>query len=1012
MKHYFAVAWVILLAVTTRPVGAVTIDVTHAFKMRDLTSDYQHFQDSTNQLGPEAVAARPDEWGPVEGKSLSAGATHWLRFNMKNDGDEARPFVCEFEYALLDYVSFFQPQPSGKFVEERSGDAIPFSQRRNSFRTHVFFSVVPAHSETTFYVTVRTASFPTLSSAVWDPDEFARSHSFNENIFASLYGMLLALLLYNCFLYVQTRERAFLIYNVFVSLDLMLYTTWNGFGFQHFWPNSLYFENVAMPVLLVAIMVAAQAFAYEFLNLKASRPFFKAVTISLLVAGIPTAPLIFVLDTRTATAASMIYLLVTSFSLCIAGCYTALKRYRPGYFFALAFGIQLLTGIYAVVAVMGILPFSEWTRFSNQISFVLNTIVISLGVGDKFNLIRQQSLRTQLKLRQNLETLLDGTRRMAAAPHETEAGRIAAAAIVREATGIQRPTIEFYQTKEGKRLKTAHVTNGVPQDDPKSEALADWVPAAAPWDVILPIETQSTDRSCFRVVSGDQAPISGEDLGFMRTLISSLEIALQNIRHTHHLAELVDVRTAALSQALAKITDEKDKQRYLLENMRHGIVTFDESMMVGEEYSRCFPELIGVTADLMKDRDIISLLFDNTELSRDRIDTIKGTLGSAFGQNEIAWGLNVMHLPTQIEMRAENLDKVLHLGWNQLCKDGIVVKIMLSVDDVTSEVAVKEKLRQTEESNHLLLKRIGEFLMSDRTRARRFIAEAKTRVARLATVTDKQQAFVELHTIKGGARVFHLSEIAACAHNAEEYIRSDSDQASAQLHEAVAALATAIAGYAHVLESYLTGDGPAVSELSGSGARDLSLSGFMSQFIPTIRSSLATVAVQLKAVTIDDQVMNWSEAGYEHLTTLVMHAINNAVDHGYVLPKRRDAAAASEATLSISARHVGQSVEIAIADHGFGFDLTKLRALAASTGFVPRNSSTEALLEIVLQDGVSTAESVSTSSGRGVGMGVVNSTVKRLGGSMTLAQNKPRGAVLRIVLPSTAVCSGVVKKAA
>ena len=136
------------------------------------------------------------------------------------------------------------------------------------------------------------------------------------------------------------------------------------------------------------------------------------------------------------------------------------------------------------------------------------------------------------------------------------------------------------------------------------------------------------------------------------------------------------------------------------------------------------------------------------------------------------------------------------------------------------------------------------------------------------------------------------------------------------------------------------------------------------------------------------------------------HIIRNAVDHGIETPQNRLAAGKSrEGHLLLRAYHEGGQVNIEISDDGAGMDFEKLKAAAVAKGMLTSEQagriSEQEILRLAFAPGVSTAERVSSISGRGVGMDVVKTNVEKIGGTVDLHSTRGKGTLLKIKIPLT-----------
>ena len=144
----------------------------------------------------------------------------------------------------------------------------------------------------------------------------------------------------------------------------------------------------------------------------------------------------------------------------------------------------------------------------------------------------------------------------------------------------------------------------------------------------------------------------------------------------------------------------------------------------------------------------------------------------------------------------------------------------------------------------------------------------------------------------------------------------------------------------------------------------------------------------------------------EELGDPMIHLIRNSADHGIELPEVRVKSGKPEVgTVVLRARHEGDSVVVEIEDDGKGIDPAVIRAKAVEKGLMSRDHATamsdEEVIELIFAPGFSTAAKVTDISGRGVGMDVVRSNVRKLNGRVGVRSAVGKGSVFTIKLPLT-----------
>jgi chemosensory pili system protein ChpA (sensor histidine kinase/response regulator) len=142
----------------------------------------------------------------------------------------------------------------------------------------------------------------------------------------------------------------------------------------------------------------------------------------------------------------------------------------------------------------------------------------------------------------------------------------------------------------------------------------------------------------------------------------------------------------------------------------------------------------------------------------------------------------------------------------------------------------------------------------------------------------------------------------------------------------------------------------------------------------------------------------------------LIHLVRNAIAHG-IEPEevRRREGKAPQGTIHLGAAHKGGSIYIEVADDGRGIDVEAVGEAARRGGFVTAETLARLgerdILDLIFLPGLTTASSVTTAAGRGVGMDVVRTNISRLGGEIEVQTEAGRGTRFRIRLPLTVAIS-------
>jgi two-component system chemotaxis sensor kinase CheA len=340
---------------------------------------------------------------------------------------------------------------------------------------------------------------------------------------------------------------------------------------------------------------------------------------------------------------------------------------------------------------------------------------------------------------------------------------------------------------------------------------------------------------------------------------------------------------------------------------------------------------------------------------------------------------------------------------------------LLVTRDVTEELlAARAKLEQSERVQ------VFERIMRDRAGFTEFLAEAGRLLQRIAADTwaDGLEKMRVLHTLKGLAAVFDVPSVSEAAHELEQAVGAgDADRIAAANRELGARW-----------ERFLG----VVRPLLGRTQRqrvDLTF-GELREIVARVRSGaphaeilralleLGDEPVELRFERMQDQLTRVARylqkpeplvhvrAGYVRLPVerfrefwvSLTHVVRNIVDHGLQPEAERvEQGKPAQNSVVLSARSNEHGVCIEVSDDGRGIPWDRLAQRAKQHGLP--SATREELVRALLTDGVSTAETVTQTSGRGVGMAAVDAACRALGGKLHLESEPGRGTRFRFDFP-------------
>lgn len=185
--------------------------------------------------------------------------------------------------------------------------------------------------------------------------------------------------------------------------------------------------------------------------------------------------------------------------------------------------------------------------------------------------------------------------------------------------------------------------------------------------------------------------------------------------------------------------------------------------------------------------------------------------------------------------------------------------------------------------------------------------------------------------------------------------------------------------------------------------RMVPISQIFSRFPRVVRDLSKTLNKNIQLV-IEGEDTELDKSVVEDLLDPIMHCVRNSMDHGIETPEERKALGKSEqGTLLLKASNEGNMIVIEVVDDGKGIDVDAVKAKAVERGILHpgKNLTDVEAYQLIFAPGFSTSKTISSVSGRGVGLDVVKTHIEKLNGTVTVVSERNRGTRFTIKLPLT-----------
>ena len=326
----------------------------------------------------------------------------WARFTVQNSLPNFVEYFLEAKYPLLDRIYLYTPADTGAFIVLKAGDSFPFENRAIQHKNNIFPIRLLPGEEKTIYLRCETTSSLNLPLILYSPVGLAEGISLEQTMLGIYYGILLVMMIYNFFIYLSIRDSTYLYYVLFVFTYMMFQLSVNGMAFQYFWPSQIWWANNCTPFFIFLAYIFATQFTRKILDTAKNVPRLDAILLAGLALSAIGAILTFFvgypLSIRLATLMSL-----TVVALIVAGFICMRKGSRPARYYLLAWSVSMLGVTVFALKTFGILPHTFITHWGIQFGSAWEVILLSMGLADRFQLMKQGKEQLQNVYARQLE---------------------------------------------------------------------------------------------------------------------------------------------------------------------------------------------------------------------------------------------------------------------------------------------------------------------------------------------------------------------------------------------------------------------------------------------------------------------------------------------------------------------------------------------------------------------------------------------------------------------------------
>ncbi|MGQ7959612.1 diguanylate cyclase domain-containing protein [Pseudomonas sp. SP16.1] len=391
---------VLLWLCATSAAGATPVGLTQASSGLSLNGAIELLEDTGGDL-VVADLAKPEvqaRFQPANGRA-SVGQSRnpwWIKLSLQRGDAAAEGWVLEVGSVTQLDLQLYLPDGQGGWQLRQSGERVAFAESRDHPYRRMLFDL-PALGEQplTLYLRAYDPAGNSFPLRIWQLDDLTRLATHENLGLGIIYGVVLALLLYNLFILISLRDKAYFWYVLTTAFALVFIVSMTGHGAQYLWPNGAvppWLDRITLPSLW-------GLFASRFTQTLLQTRLYVRWAHQLLNMACAIYVVAIVLDLfgqRYLAAWAIALLSLTSIPAALG---SAVIRWRQGFFPAqlYLYGYGLVLGSVGILLLRttGVLQPAEWNAYVFPLAVAAESILFSFALAYRIQILKQERARAQ-----------------------------------------------------------------------------------------------------------------------------------------------------------------------------------------------------------------------------------------------------------------------------------------------------------------------------------------------------------------------------------------------------------------------------------------------------------------------------------------------------------------------------------------------------------------------------------------------------------------------------------------
>ena len=366
-----------------------------------LGKNLEYYIDDIGALDVERLIGNSKEFDftPSDMQNLNFGFTKdiiWVKFQIQNPTAVNQDLILEYAHPHMDLVKVYYIPDKGERLEFYGGDLFPYSHRQINYKNLLFKINLPSGGNADVYLRFETKGSMQIPLTLWKHITFIERVNKEQFLFGLYFGILIALMLYNLFLFTTLKDKTYLYYILYMLFFILVQLEISRFDMEYLWPNATGFANISFPLFYNIAFFFAALFSRTFLSTPKNSPLidkFILLMMSVAVTGI----LLTLFVGYNAGFLPVLYILaiIEPIVLLSAGIVCLKRGIINARYFVIAWSL-LITGSFIFnLRNITLLPSIFITDYILYFGSALEALFLSLALADRIKIIEKEKIAAQ-----------------------------------------------------------------------------------------------------------------------------------------------------------------------------------------------------------------------------------------------------------------------------------------------------------------------------------------------------------------------------------------------------------------------------------------------------------------------------------------------------------------------------------------------------------------------------------------------------------------------------------------